>query len=651
LEVFNLCKEQQLALWTWLTALREQNEHLAYLRLFNAANAEIATVYRDGIVFQDLPPPVAIKRLQRMGQPPGALENAADFKTVKKSAAGPRSPSYYERHILLYRDFMGRPFPIGVLTIGIDGLPSKDDEDKVLTFLRDENQLNSTPYAASKQWPAGEVLNESSKLVQINDVLSDLIQFLIDVRKSVDTLQELSVFNHNGMPLLSSNQAGPGFHFDNTLADTRDLTTSMNVQVRCVGGGCVGGEADPGQKTISGGWQKTFEVYVPVLSHGALVGTVEFKVMGYPLFFPEFKVAIRKAQFGIVMGTVGLTLLMILASAYIAIRLQRRVAQPITRIARVAEEFVNGRQREIKETDPIHRQRAEELASANHYTAESERISNAYAHMVKEIQITLEEKDAAYRVLKTTQEKLIASERQALLGIVAAGVAHEVKNALNPVRLRAEVMLEAYDSGEDIGLREGLELIIKNVRRCTELSNRLSAFAKPADIASHHDFDLNEVIHDALAISKDLLDGAKVEVLFEPVPAPTLKGVPKEIEQAIINFLLNSKDAILAARSAGNPAVGRIWIMISVTNGSVKLKVADDGCGMTEETQGRLFEPFFTTKEAGKGTGLGMSISRNILTAHGADIHVESKAGKGTILTISFPGSYHKPGPGSAPQR
>jgi len=321
-----------------------------------------------------------------------------------------------------------------------------------------------------------------------------------------------------------------------------------------------------------------------------------------------------------------------LLGVYIAVQFRHRMARPIQQLAQAADTFVNGEQ-----TDVSHLQQAEALASVNHYTEESQQISMAYARMVKEIQLTLKAKDAAYEEKKIIQGRLATAEKQALIGTIAGGVAHEIKNAINPVRLRAERMLSGHLANRPLAMEEGLTLIIKNATRCAKLAIGLNDLSKTVDWTSRHDFDLNEVIRDALAESKDILDCAGVEVVSELGPLPVLKGIAKELQQAFVNFLLNSKVAIIEAQVGDKRAGYHIWITSAVKDNVIEIKLADDGCGMTEATKSRLFEPFFTTKEVGKGTGLGMGISRNILKAHGADIKIESERGKGTTVTILFP--------------
>jgi signal transduction histidine kinase len=261
------------------------------------------------------------------------------------------------------------------------------------------------------------------------------------------------------------------------------------------------------------------------------------------------------------------------------------------------------------------------------------------------IQQTNEEKGDAFIASDGKDKQLFAFQRQSLLGVVAAGVAHEIKNALNPVKLRAERMMIAHREQHDVGLEEGLDLIIQSVARCVEISNKLSTFAQPADVGSFFPFDLNDAIRDTLTIGNAVLSNAKIKVTTQFGELRRLKGNPKEIQQALMNFLLNSKDAILEICAKTHREGGNITLSTTSEGQIVVLKIADDGCGMSDDVKKQVFVPFFTTKEAGKGTGLSTSISNSIFQAHGANLCVESRLGKGTTITVRFPvsGSPLKP--------
>lgn len=620
----DLCAAQRLALWTEL----KKHPELAYVRVFSTANAEIATVYGPDVTFPLLPPPLRFEwdRSSRMPMPADSQDYT---RVLQRQGGGGRPPGrvFYERRLLLFRRFFDRPMPVAVLTAGFTQPPSSDALSQQIALSCLGTQVLDR-CDATADWPAGAILAENSLLMQCFHEGSDLVSYLADMKKGIDNLLEITLYNHDGMPLLSDLQADARFGFDDTFAKPADLTGHGSVLVRHEAMGAQSDEA-----VRSNDAQEAYAVYVPVFNNGGLRGAIEFKVLGDTQMVSEFGRTIRHVRLEIIAMTAALTAAMILASVYFVFRLHRRVARPLEAVSHAAYEFVQG-----QFLDASYLEQARRLAAGNHYTIESQQLSAAFAQMVAEVQLSLKEKDAAYKQLQALQQHLLSSQREELLSVVSGGVAHEVKNALNPVKLRAERMLMAHRSNLDVGLEEGLTLIIQSVVRCAEISNRLSAFARPSEKESYYAVNLNEVVHDALLITHDVLEAAKIEVVVQLAEAlPPIKGNPKELQQALMNFLLNSKDAILEACQKGQRPGGRIEVTTVVHAAAVELKIADDGCGMSPDTQKRLFVPFFTTKEPGKGTGLGMSVSQKILQAHNAEIRLESELGKGTTITVLFP--------------
>jgi signal transduction histidine kinase len=634
----DLCAEQQLALWTEL----KKHPELAYVRVFSTANAEIATVYADGVNFRNLPAPLRFE-WDRSSQPSGPAGQQQYARLLQRQSGDDGHPGrvFYEWRLLLFRRFFDRPVPVAVLTVGFSQRPSNDAVSQEIAMRCLGSQIVAR-YGATAGWPAGAILAEDAMLMQCLHEESDLVSYLSDVKKGIDNLLEITLYNHNGMALLSDLQADAHFQFGDRFVEPADLAGQASVLVRREGIGSRFDE-ESGEEVRPAGDQEAYAVYVPVFHNGGLRGTIEFKILGDTQMVSEFGQAIRQVRLQIIAVTAGLTAAMILASVYFVFRLHRRVARPLESIARAAHELVQGQY-----LDPACLAKARGLAAGNHYTVESRDLSSAYAHMVDEVQRALKEKDAAYTQLQSVQQHLLNSQREELLSVVSGGVAHEVKNALNPVKLRAERMLMAHRSHLDVGLEEGLTLIIQSVVRCAEISNRLSTFARPAEKESFYPLDLNDVVRDAWMITHDVLQAAKIEVGVQLAEKPVLPGNAKELQQAVMNFLLNSKDAILEARQKGQPAAGRIQVTTAARGSAVELTIADDGCGMTEETQKQVFVPFFTTKEPGKGTGLGMSVSKKILQAHNAEIRLSSEPGKGTTITVLFrPSSSESPGQGA----
>ncbi|MCX7825035.1 MAG: HAMP domain-containing histidine kinase [Verrucomicrobiae bacterium] len=616
LSLLDMCAEQRVMLWAQL----KQHPQLAYLRLANTVNAEIAWVHRDEFTRRELPEPSKLE-WDRSFYPPRVKDRESYEKLRPVWSAGRQ---FYERRLLLYRESFGRMFPIAVLSAGFDEPPpSLAEADRICDACLAPQVIPGAK--GIEGWPAGRVLTDDSLLVRYSYELRDAVLYLADVKKGTDNLEVVTMYDRNGVPLLSELQSDPTFQFQRGLkGDLSLVRLTAHVRQRIF---------EEVETSDEAAMSQAYEVFVPVFRHGGLRGMMAFGLRGQASLMAPFRMTIQQIQRMMVTSTIALTTLMILASVIMALRLHWRIARPLEAISQAARDFVHG-----ELTAPEHLQRATELAQRRHYTREDRRLCEAYSRMVSVIQETLKEKDAAYAELQTTQKQLLASQRQSLLGVVAAGVAHEIKNALNPVKLRAERMLMAHQMKREVALEEGLNLIIQSVVRCAEISNKLSQFAKPSDAASHYDFDLNETLRDALTITHDVLATSKVQVTTQLDDLPHLHGSPKEIQQALINFLLNAKDAILDARAKQDRAeAGHVTVSTAPKGDFVELRISDDGCGMTEETKQKMFVPFFTTKEPGKGTGLGMGISQSILQAHGAEIKIESEWAKGTTLIVRFP--------------
>jgi len=235
--------------------------------------------------------------------------------------------------------------------------------------------------------------------------------------------------------------------------------------------------------------------------------------------------------------------------------------------------------------------------------------------------------------LKQLQVKIMASQKLADLGTLAAGVAHEMNSPLQVITGMSQSLLKARERGTltDERLQTSLETINRNAWRCAEIARALRTYAHSAG-GTMEPLDLNVVIRDALLLTEhQLRSWSNIDiqtVLFELLP-PTLCD-RNQIAQVLINLLTNARDAM--------PDGGRITIRTRLAeDGGVFLEVADSGQGIPQAALERIFNPFFTTKPVGKGTGLGLSIIKGIVQAHGGRIWLESAEGVGTTFFLAFP--------------
>ena len=225
------------------------------------------------------------------------------------------------------------------------------------------------------------------------------------------------------------------------------------------------------------------------------------------------------------------------------------------------------------------------------------------------------------------ERRLVQADKLSSIGLLAAGVAHEVNTPLAVISTYAQ-MLAKQISG-DLEKAPLLEKIARQTFRASEIVNSLLNFSRtsPTEFVS---VDLNKVVNETLTLVEHQLAKSRIEVKLSLDPAlPRIKGNPGKLQQVFLNLFLNARDAMenggtLAVRSAEH-------------DGLVRITVADSGAGIAQENLTRIFDPFFTTKAAKKGTGLGLSVSYGIVREHGGEIEVDSQPGAGTRFELSFP--------------
>ncbi len=247
---------------------------------------------------------------------------------------------------------------------------------------------------------------------------------------------------------------------------------------------------------------------------------------------------------------------------------------------------------------------------------------------------TLEERvEQKTRELSGAQEEMLRVERMASIGKLAAVVAHEINNPLAGILtycklLKKRLSREAEPNVENVSM---LDLMESESRRCGEIVKNLMTFARPTSM-NMEPSNLNAVIDRCVRLVQHQLTLKGVELhldLFQDLPA--VRCDPGQIEQVILALVMNAIDAL---PNGGNLSLAS---RTSANFESVQMEVRDDGVGMPREVLGKMFEPFFTTKEHGRGLGLGLAISRNIVDRHGGRIDVVSEPSHGTTFTITLP--------------
>ncbi|HTR44814.1 MAG TPA: ATP-binding protein [Thermodesulfovibrionales bacterium] len=232
--------------------------------------------------------------------------------------------------------------------------------------------------------------------------------------------------------------------------------------------------------------------------------------------------------------------------------------------------------------------------------------------------------------LRNREEQIIQSKKLASLGILVAGVAHELNNPLNNISMIAQTYQEAYEGLSREQRLEFMEKIEGETERIQAVVRNLLDFAKPKE-PNLEKADMNEVVRTTLRLVQNMLDVSNIEtVLYLGEGLPPVFIDQPQIRQVLVNLITNA----IQAMSSG----GRLNISTRPGKepGTVEVSILDTGKGIPQEFMPHIFDPFFSTKEEG-GTGLGLWVSYGIIKSHKGTIFAESKIGSGTIFTVQLP--------------
>jgi signal transduction histidine kinase len=234
------------------------------------------------------------------------------------------------------------------------------------------------------------------------------------------------------------------------------------------------------------------------------------------------------------------------------------------------------------------------------------------------------------------ERRLVQADKLSSIGLLAAGVAHEVNTPLAVISTYAQ-MLAKQISG-DAQKAPLLEKIARQTFRASEIVNSLLNFSRtsPTELVP---LDLNKIVRETLTLVEHQFTAAGIHVDLSLAEAlPRIRGNSGKLQQVFLNLFLNARDAM---ESGGRLAISTTGSTTGSTAGGrdrlVRLSVKDSGTGIAPENLAKIFDPFFTTKGARKGTGLGLSVSYGIIREHGGEIEVESESGKGARFLLSFP--------------
>lgn len=226
---------------------------------------------------------------------------------------------------------------------------------------------------------------------------------------------------------------------------------------------------------------------------------------------------------------------------------------------------------------------------------------------------------------KQLEAQVKRAERLAMLGELAASVAHEVRNPLAIIRGYAECLPQDVESPE--ALQESVDTILREVDRLNRVIASVLAFARPARIEAR-EIDLNAELRRVLEPLRPQAEAQRVTIEFAPGPLPPVMADVEMLEQVFLNLAINALQAM--------PDGGRLHCATAaLPDGRVSVRFVDTGTGIAPELQDKIFQPFFTTKR--KGTGLGLAISARIVEEHGGRIQAAPAEGGGTVFTLELP--------------
>jgi len=243
--------------------------------------------------------------------------------------------------------------------------------------------------------------------------------------------------------------------------------------------------------------------------------------------------------------------------------------------------------------------------------------------------------------VKLLQERIRRADRLAVVGTFAAGMAHEIKNPLVPIKTFSQLLPEMFDDGE---FRNKFSvLVLKEVDRINQIIEKLLNFARPTKPVLGP-CDMHELIDEVLLLLEEEVKKKKIEVRKEYAKERSPIRVDRQqIKQVLLNLLLN---AVQAVRNNGRIEVSTAFVWERGDNGDGKsrgdnnvkrfqIRVSDTGCGISDDDLKHLFDPFFTTKP--EGTGLGLAVSHAIVGEHSGTLDAESTLGQGAVFTVKLP--------------
>jgi signal transduction histidine kinase len=352
-----------------------------------------------------------------------------------------------------------------------------------------------------------------------------------------------------------------------------------------------------------------------------------FAVMSLiPLLICCWLIAARFYSIDILVGLNGVYFFFAVACAAVGLGYGRRL---IVRLLRRLIEQQERLHRLSADLDRHIRERTAELSKTNAMLKESleqrREIEEELCHRQQELERRVDERTEK---LQHAQLQLIQAAKMESIGRLAAGVAHEVKNPLATLLIGIDHLADHFPSA-DGNLRQLLQDMSRAVRRADAVIKGLLDFSSPETL-ERSDEDLNAVLDQALALVKHELDKRHVSVTKDlGARLPRIRLDRTKVEQVFVNCCMNAIEAM--------PEGGTLSVSTGVGPHIVTARIWDTGPGVPEHLLPNIFDPFFTTKRPGRGTGLGLTVTKKIIELHGGTITARNRSDGGLEMALAFP--------------
>jgi len=384
--------------------------------------------------------------------------------------------------------------------------------------------------------------------------------------------------------------------------------------------------------------------YVSYLGEERVAGYTCVEPVGWALWVSKSTRELNEGTRAIAITTALLIVISLLIDLILAFYLAGKLSKPLGRLvesARSIGEGIFGISLPWKET-LLYRE-VGSLADSMEIMAEmlrirDEKLREYSSGLEKKVAERTSELTKANEELMAMQAQLIKSEKLSAVGQLAAGVAHELNNPLVAILTNVQSF---PDSTKQEKVKKRLSMLEEAVMRCKAIVEKLLNFSRQSQ-RDDELLDLRDVAENTLEFLESHIEKDGIALVRELLPAGPVQANRAEISQVITNLIFNAKDAVV---SKGGDGPMKITVKTFIRRSDEKTEeiccsITDSGVGIPEDIMGKILDPFFTTKDIGKGTGLGLWVSYQIVKKHRGELEVSSEAGKGSTFTLTFPAAH-----------